>query len=92
MTWIIAAALAFFLIAAASSGTGRTQTEVASDALALCPRCGNYLPCNCNHHEDTSYSHHHHHDQWVHDPMSQPSQDDSLFDHAHHHGDTDGWN
>ncbi|PNE59607.1 hypothetical protein A8H39_00215 [Paraburkholderia fungorum] len=93
MTMIIAAAIAFFLIAVARAGTGSNQTEEASDALDRCPRCGNYLPCNCNHYEDNSYQHHHHHDQWAHDTMNQSSQDDSYFDHGHHHhGGSDDWN
>ncbi len=93
MTIIIAAVFALFLIAGARAGTGSNQPEEVSDALDRCPRCGNYLPCNCNYSEDTSYQHHHHHDQWASGTMNQSQEDDSCFIHGHHHhGGSDDWN
>ncbi len=92
MTIIIAAVFALFLIAGARAGTRTNQHEEVSDALDRCPRCGNYLPCNCNHSEDTSYQHHHH-DQWASGTMNQSQEDDSCFIHGHHHhGGSDDWN
>ncbi|VVE16858.1 MULTISPECIES: hypothetical protein [Pandoraea] len=93
MTMIIAAAVAFIFIAAVRAGAGSNEIEEASDALDRCPQCGNYLPCNCNHYEDSSYQHHHHHDQWPNDAMNQSSQDDSCLGYGHHHhGGSDDWN
>lgn len=93
MTIIIAAVFALFLIAGARAGVRTNQTEEASsEVLDRCPRCGNYLPCNCNHYEDTSYQHHHHHDWWASDTMNQSSEDDSCFANGHHHhGGSDDW-
>lgn len=92
MTIIIAAVATLFLIAGARAGSGSGKPEEASDALDRCPRCGTYLPCNCNHDEDTSYHHHHRGEQWVYDTVNHSSEDDSCLAHGHHHhGGTDDW-
>lgn len=90
---IIAAVVMLFVMASARAGSASNQPEEAPDALDSCPRCGNDLPCNCNHDEDTSYHHQHHRGQWADDTTNQWSEDDSCFAHSHHHhGSSDDWN